>query len=144
MVLKLDTWLGYEKQCERFILITHSLKMLSYVFTNMLCPYQLFICTTQTSASCISADLNIIKVNHEIKTTVDRCLSHNFNWFEWYVSTITVILPPLAVFPKAHVPALSPLLYLLISLFVFCVHPLRPQLAFAYLIKLCWGFKKRR
>lgn len=93
-VLKLDTWLGCEKQCQRFILWTHSLEMLWFVSTNMLFYYQLFIGATQTSASCESADLYIIKMNLKIKTIVDRCLSHIFNWSEWYVTAITVVLLP--------------------------------------------------
>lgn len=109
--------------------------MICYVSTKMLFHYQLFICTTQTSMSCRSADLYIIKMNHKIKATADRCRHHIFKCFDWHVTTIAIVLLSLLSFLL-----FSPVLLLLFSLFVFCVHPLWPQLAFAYLIRLLWGF----
>lgn len=106
--------------------------MLYHVSTKMLFHYQLFKCTTQTSASCRSADLYIIKMNHKIKAIADRCRHHISNCFDWHVTTITIVSPSL----------LSLLLFslLLFSVFVFGVHPFWPQLPFAYLIRLLWGF----
>lgn len=73
-----------EKQYDYFIWITQSLKMLLHKHVIL---QPVHYRQTDTSRSCQSADVYIIKLHHKMKQ------SHIFNSFEWYVTPISVILP---------------------------------------------------
>lgn len=120
------TWLGCEKQCLRFILITHSLKML--LQNNVILLPALYT-QTQTWMSCKSADLYNIKMNRKIKTIVDRCLIWMVCYYYYCYSPSIPVRLTYLLFLQFSISS-SPCLFSV-------VHPLRPQLT--YLIKPWWG-----